>query len=80
MEHYENLTYKATGALKWIKEFCPNVDYLLKADEDVFVHVPGILEYLEQNAKPSDRFFYCHYYDDNKMPIGRPHNGHCGKW
>jgi len=34
-----NLTYKAIAALRWIAIHCKRIDYILKADDDVFVNV-----------------------------------------
>ncbi|EEB19656.1 beta-1,3-galactosyltransferase, putative [Pediculus humanus corporis] len=47
VDAYRNLTYKHVMALKWTKYFCPNVKYLLKTDDDVFVNVPKFLNYID---------------------------------
>lgn len=49
VDSYHNLTYKHTMALKWFSENCPNVKYLLKMDDDVFVNVPATYEFLVNN-------------------------------
>lgn len=37
---YRNLTYKHVAALKWFNHRCPTGRFLVKADDDVFVHAP----------------------------------------
>jgi Galactosyltransferase len=46
-DSYQNLTYKHTMAFKWFVYNCPNVNYLLKTDDDVFVNTPLLYETLE---------------------------------
>ncbi|XP_055295183.1 beta-1,3-galactosyltransferase 5-like [Sitodiplosis mosellana] len=50
VDSYRNLTYKHTMALKWFSDNCPHVKYLLKLDDDVFVNVPAVHEYLLNNT------------------------------
>jgi hypothetical protein len=42
-----NLTLKETHFLKWFDTYCGQVRYIFKGDDDVFVSVDNILEYLE---------------------------------
>ncbi|XP_055296061.1 beta-1,3-galactosyltransferase 5-like [Sitodiplosis mosellana] len=51
VDSYHNLTYKHTMALKWFSENCPDVKYLLKLDDAVFVNVPAVHEYLLNNTE-----------------------------
>lgn len=44
-------------ALKWFTENCPEIKYLLKLDDDVFVNVPAVHEYLLKNT---DNTSYLH--------------------
>ncbi|XP_066595576.1 beta-1,3-galactosyltransferase 5 isoform X2 [Prorops nasuta] len=43
---YRNMTYKHVMALKWTTYHCPNAKYILKLDDDVFVHVSAMVEFL----------------------------------
>ena len=46
---YKNLTRKILVGLKWIKRFCSKSEYILKADDDVYVHIPRLVESLKRN-------------------------------
>ena len=39
LDSYRNLTYKGIMSLKWISEFCSNVEYFLKVDDDIIVDI-----------------------------------------
>lgn len=58
VDSYFNLTYKSVMGLRWVAEFCSESKYVLKADEDVFVHVKNLLDFLEkQDYKPRGTVF-----------------------
>ncbi|XP_044766468.1 beta-1,3-galactosyltransferase 5-like [Coccinella septempunctata] len=53
-DSYHNLTYKTLSILEWVEGFCPKADFLLKTDDDVFVHVENTLKLisaLDRNAR-----------------------------
>lgn len=72
VDTYRNLTYKHTMALKWFTENCPDIKYLLKLDDDVFVNVPAVHEYLLEN---SNNTTYLHGLKYTNSPVFRQ-----GKW
>ncbi|XP_026879246.2 UDP-GlcNAc:betaGal beta-1,3-N-acetylglucosaminyltransferase 7 isoform X2 [Electrophorus electricus] len=49
MDSFFNLTLKETHFLKWFYTYCGTVPYIFKGDDDVFVSVENILEYLESS-------------------------------
>lgn len=49
---YRNMTYKHVMALKWTTYHCPSAKYILKLDDDVFVHIPAMLEFLTRGLSP----------------------------
>ena len=48
VDSYFKLTKKMLLVLKWVSLYCAEIEYLLKSDEDVFVNVPLLVEYLEK--------------------------------
>lgn len=39
LDTYENLTYKHVMGLKYVFYHCPNIDYVVKVDDDIFVNI-----------------------------------------
>ena len=39
MDTYQNLTLKTLAAFDWLRTFCPQAEYLLKTDDDMFIQV-----------------------------------------
>ncbi|KAG7209499.1 hypothetical protein KM043_015584 [Ampulex compressa] len=46
------MTYKHVMALKWTTYHCPSAKYILKLDDDVFVHMPAMLDFLTRDLSP----------------------------
>lgn len=47
IDTYHNLTIKSVLALKWITKNCWNkVAFIIKCDDDTFLHMPNLLHYL----------------------------------
>ncbi|RXG71566.1 Beta-1,3-galactosyltransferase 1 [Armadillidium vulgare] len=46
IDSYTNLTLKSLFILKWIDRNCPNVEFVVKADDDMFINVPNLLKVL----------------------------------
>lgn len=43
-----NRTLKSVMMLKWVKTYCPQVTFLLKTDDDMYVNIPALVEYLNK--------------------------------
>ncbi|XP_060796469.1 UDP-GlcNAc:betaGal beta-1,3-N-acetylglucosaminyltransferase 7 [Neoarius graeffei] len=56
MDTFFNLTLKETHFMKWFSTYCGNVHYIFKGDDDVFVSVTNILDYLESSKNVQDLF------------------------
>ena len=48
LDTYRNLTRKMLAGLQWVSLHCPRAAYVLKADQDTFVHVDRLLEAVEE--------------------------------
>lgn len=46
LDAYRNMTYKHVMVLKYAVYHCPHVKYILKTDDDVFVHMPAMKNFL----------------------------------
>ncbi|KAL4232419.1 hypothetical protein ACF0H5_009987 [Mactra antiquata] len=70
-DSYFNLTYKTLTGLRWVAEYCPGTKYILKADEDVFVHVYNLINFL-LSQKPKQRTIFGHViYNSDVLRQGR---------
>uniref|UniRef100_A0A8D8NYJ2 Hexosyltransferase n=1 Tax=Culex pipiens TaxID=7175 RepID=A0A8D8NYJ2_CULPI len=47
IDSYKNLTLKTISLLEWTTTNCPNATYLLKTDDDMFINVPKLLQFIE---------------------------------
>ncbi|KAM7409566.1 hypothetical protein PAMA_001177 [Pampus argenteus] len=56
LDSFFNLTLKETHFLKWFHNYCPNVRYVFKGDDDVFVSVENIFEFLETSHNTKNLF------------------------
>ncbi|KAM4629778.1 UDP-GlcNAc:betaGal beta-1,3-N-acetylglucosaminyltransferase 7 [Polymixia lowei] len=56
LDSFFNLTLKETHFLKWFNTYCPDVRYIFKGDDDVFVSVENILEYLQSSNRVKNLF------------------------
>lgn len=52
LDAYRNMTYKHVMGLKWATYYCPSAKYILKLDDDVFVHLPAMLDFLTRGLSP----------------------------
>jgi len=55
IDSYQNLTLKTVAGLKWTAKFCPQAKFLMKTDDDIYVNINRLLEFLEQNHSQSKK-------------------------
>uniref|UniRef100_A0A8D2CV37 Hexosyltransferase n=1 Tax=Sciurus vulgaris TaxID=55149 RepID=A0A8D2CV37_SCIVU len=62
-----NLTLKHVHLLDWLVARCPLARFLLSCDDDVFVHTPNVLSFLETQSP--DRHLFVGQLMDGSVPI-----------
>ncbi|TRY95776.1 hypothetical protein DNTS_015774 [Danionella cerebrum] len=65
IDSFHNLTLKLLLQLAWKETFCPYAQFLMSADDDVFVHVPNMIRYLQLYGRG----------DHKDLWVGRVHRG-----
>ena len=65
-DSYKNLTRKVLTGLKWVTEYCAGAKYILKVDDDIFMHIPNLIDMLEQIPANSKGGIYGFMYTNNK--------------
>ncbi|KAJ3585943.1 hypothetical protein NHX12_012350 [Muraenolepis orangiensis] len=51
MDTFFNLTLKEVNFLKWFDIYCPNVEFIFKGDDDVFVNTQNLMDLIDFRAK-----------------------------
>lgn len=54
IDSYTNLTYKVLMGLKWVSDFCPTTKFVVKVDQDTFLHVANLLHFLFKLQVPDN--------------------------
>ncbi|KAK5642589.1 hypothetical protein RI129_008756 [Pyrocoelia pectoralis] len=77
LDVYRNVTYKHVMSLKYAIYHCPNAKYILKTDDDVFVNMPKIMNFLTLEMSPygAERLLSCS--KRNHSPVKRSYRS---KW
>ncbi|XP_051986849.1 beta-1,3-galactosyltransferase 1 [Xyrauchen texanus] len=58
VDSYHNLTLKTVMGMRWVYSFCPDAQYIMKTDSDIFVNMDNLVfKLLRPNTKPRRRFF-----------------------
>ncbi|XP_066203888.1 lactosylceramide 1,3-N-acetyl-beta-D-glucosaminyltransferase [Saccopteryx leptura] len=64
-DSFYNLTLKLLMQFSWANTFCPHAKFLMTADDDIFIHMPNLIEYLQSLEQIGVQDFW----------IGRVHRG-----
>ncbi|XP_034099784.1 beta-1,3-galactosyltransferase 5-like [Drosophila albomicans] len=51
IDSYENLTLKTISSLEWADKHCNRAKYILKTDDDMFINVPKLFNFVEEQLK-----------------------------
>ncbi|XP_054718208.1 beta-1,3-galactosyltransferase 1-like [Uloborus diversus] len=51
LDTYNNLTLKSVMLLKWVNQNCANAQYIMKTDDDMFVHLPNLFRLLKVKGR-----------------------------
>ncbi|CAG0913613.1 unnamed protein product [Notodromas monacha] len=54
VDNYFNLTSKVRSMLRWTSVHCSNTQFLLKTDDDMFINIPVLLDFLRSRANISN--------------------------
>ncbi|XP_017393785.1 lactosylceramide 1,3-N-acetyl-beta-D-glucosaminyltransferase [Cebus imitator] len=65
VDSFHNLTLKLLLQFSWANTYCPHAKFLMTADDDIFIHMPNLIEYLQSLAQIGVQDFW----------IGRVHRG-----
>ncbi|XP_018901478.2 beta-1,3-galactosyltransferase 5-like [Bemisia tabaci] len=58
VDSYANLTLKITAMLEWSMTFCSKAQFIIKADDDVFLNIPKLLDLVESDAVLATRTIF----------------------
>ncbi|TKS74168.1 Lactosylceramide 1,3-N-acetyl-beta-D-glucosaminyltransferase A [Collichthys lucidus] len=54
LDTFHNLTAKLVLQFHWGHKYCPHARFLMSADDDIFVHMPNLVKYLQQQSGAKD--------------------------
>lgn len=64
IDSYRNMTYKHVMVFKYAIHHCPHAKYILKTDDDVFVNMPRMMDFLILDLSPfgTNNLLFCTPY------------------
>ena len=51
VDSYNNLTLKTISMLEWAERHCSRVPFVLKTDDDMYIHMPQLFGILDKSQK-----------------------------
>jgi hypothetical protein len=57
LDSYNNLTLKTLSLLEWVDNYCNNIKFVLKTDDDMFINIPRLLSFIEKHANEKRNIF-----------------------
>uniref|UniRef100_A0A1B6CA38 Hexosyltransferase n=2 Tax=Clastoptera arizonana TaxID=38151 RepID=A0A1B6CA38_9HEMI len=49
VDSYDNLTLKTVSILEWVDNYCSHARFVLKTDDDMFINMPKLLEFVDSH-------------------------------
>ncbi|XP_044290402.1 lactosylceramide 1,3-N-acetyl-beta-D-glucosaminyltransferase [Varanus komodoensis] len=65
LDTFYNLTHKLLMQFSWVNTFCPHAKFVMSADDDIFIHMPNLVAYLQNLSEVGVQNLW----------IGRVHRG-----
>ncbi|XP_028913919.1 lactosylceramide 1,3-N-acetyl-beta-D-glucosaminyltransferase [Ornithorhynchus anatinus] len=62
---FHNLTLKLLMQFRWVNRYCPHAKFIMSADDDIFIHMPNLVAYLQSLEQIGVQDFW----------VGRVHRG-----
>jgi len=57
IDSYTNLTLKSVAMLEWVDNYCNQAKFILKTDDDMFINIPKLLNFLTKHSKDKRKIF-----------------------
>lgn len=57
LDSYNNLTLKTVSLLEWVNNYCNQINFILKTDDDMFINIPKLLSFIQKHAKEKQTIF-----------------------
>ncbi|NWT29525.1 B3GN5 glucosaminyltransferase, partial [Pheucticus melanocephalus] len=65
LDTFHNLTLKLLLQFRWVNAYCPHARFIMSADDDIFIHMPNLIAYLQSLTQMGAQDLW----------IGRVHRG-----
>ena len=80
LDTYQNLTLKTLAGVKWAGQFCGQAEFVMKTDDDMYVNLDNMMEYLKREHTTSNKVTLCRY--ENKPLLFSTPGDHrvCQEW
>ena len=71
VDSYFNLTLKTIMTMKWAGQYCSDVDYVMKTDDDMYINYDALIYLLTNPSTPKEKYFVGSKFSGN-APIRNP--------
>ncbi|XP_042143986.1 beta-1,3-galactosyltransferase brn-like [Ixodes scapularis] len=75
IDAYYNNTIKTMLSFRWVLEYCSDVQWIFFVDDDTYVSVKNLAQFVRDSMNPKDRHLVGYVYDDDP-----PYRAHWSKW